>query len=375
MSDVDLLHMRRALELAARAHGRTRPNPCVGAVIVAANGEVLGEGFHRRAGMPHAEVEAITAARAAGRDVRGATIYVTLEPCNHTGRTGPCTVALLEAGIARVVIAQRDPNAVSGGGMERLRAEGLRIDTGLCEQEALLLNGPFNTFHRLKRPLITLKWAMTLDGCTSLPNGESKWITGEAARAEVHRRRAASDAVLAGIGTVLRDDARLSARLDDPDAPPPPLRIVLDSMLRLPADSAFVRDGSPAMVACCEAADESRERALRERGIEILRLKRGPHGISIPDLIFCLYSRGIQSVSIEGGRTAAGCFLEHRLVDRIEAWIAPKIAGGGAEHLGPIRLPNPLESINDALALQHTQITRHGDDLLVEGWLDDRQLK
>ncbi len=365
--------MHRALELAARAIPDTRPNPAVGAVITTADGELLGEGYHRKAGMPHAEIEALNDARARGNSTHGATMYVTLEPCNHTGRTGPCSEAILKEGIARVCVAMRDPNGAARGGIERLRDAGVEVDFGLLESAALLLNPGFNTYHLLKRPLITLKWAMTLDGCTAVPGGDSKWITGEAARAEVHRHRAAHDAVLAGIGTVLNDQARLNARGVALPAGPPLCRLVLDSQLRLPTDAPFIGPygDSRAIVVCAEDADQGRQAALEAVGVEVWQVKRGPSGVSLPDLMIRLYEQGVQSLYVEGGRTVAGRFAEHSLTDRIEAWIAPKLAGGGAAHLGPMVRSEPLQLMSEASQLHHSRLRELGGDFLLEGWLTE----
>lgn len=368
--------MQRAIDLAARGRGVTRPNPCVGAVIVDGEGQILGEGWHKKAGGPHAEVEALNAAKAGGHDVKGATMFVTLEPCNHQGRTRPCTEAIIEAGIGHLVIAMRDPNQSARGGAERLRDAGISVDVGVLRHEALLLNPDFNTFHMLNRPLVTLKWAMTLDGCTAMASGDSRWITGEAARREVHRRRATHDAVMAGIATVLRDNARLTVRLSDEEigslAPEGfrPVRIALDSMLRLSPFSAFVRErDSKAIIVCAEDAGEDQEQRLRNAGAEVLRIRRGSFGISIPDLIARLARMKIASLYVEGGRTVAGRMLHHGLVDRLECWIAPKIAGGGVGHLGPIQLPEPLEKMSEARSLHHYNFDKVEEDFLVEGWL------
>ncbi len=368
--------MGRALELAARAQGLTRPNPCVGAVIVSAGGDILGEGFHRRAGQPHAEIDALRDASQAGRDVRGATMYVTLEPCNHQGRTGPCSEALIAAGIARAVVAMRDPHAAARGGVEILQAAGVSVQVGLRGVEAALINPAFVTFHGLGRPLVTLKWAMTLDGCTAVPGGDSKWITAEEARAEVHRRRSTQDAVLAGIETVLRDDARLTARVDNP-AGPPLVRIVLDSALRLTPDARFLTEGgdSPALVICCDDARVDLEEPLRRAGAEVLRVARGPRGVSLADVMFHLRAREIQSLTVEGGRAVAGSFLEAGLVDRVEAWIAPRLAGGGPAALGPIALPTPNAEMSQALDLSNPTLQAFGRDWLIEGWLTDHLFK
>ncbi|MCC6546286.1 bifunctional diaminohydroxyphosphoribosylaminopyrimidine deaminase/5-amino-6-(5-phosphoribosylamino)uracil reductase RibD [Candidatus Sumerlaeota bacterium] len=359
--------MRRALELAARAKGETRPNPCVGAVIVSADGRVLGEGWHRKAGEPHAEVNAIQDAQRNGNDTGGATFYVTLEPCNHFGRTPPCTAAIIAAGARSVVIAARDPNSAAAGGAQRLRDEGIEVASGVLEDEARLLNAEFFTFHGLKRPLVTLKWAMSADGCTSLENGESRWITGETARAEVHRRRALHDAVLAGIGTVMRDNARLTAR--DGASSFRPMRIVLDSGLKLSPGSAFAgeRDGSRAVVVAAEDAPEERGKALKNVGVEVWRLPRN----DLRALLTRLHQEKIQSVVVEGGRTVAGSFIAAGLVDHVECWIAPRILGGGATHCGPIALKNPLAAMSGAGSLLHTRMSQFDGDILIEGWLSN----
>ncbi|MBI1292535.1 bifunctional diaminohydroxyphosphoribosylaminopyrimidine deaminase/5-amino-6-(5-phosphoribosylamino)uracil reductase RibD [bacterium] len=359
--------MRRALELAARAQGNTHPNPCVGCVIVSADGGVLGEGWHHAAGQPHAEVEALNDAAGRGHGVRGATCYVTLEPCNHQGRTGPCSEALIAAGISRVVIATMDPHRKAQGGAERLRAAGILVESGLLARESALLNPAFMTSHLLGRPLVTLKWAMTLDGCTAVPSGDSRWITGDVARAEVHRRRAQHGAVLAGIGTVLADDARLSARPIG-GAPFPVMRVVLDSNLRLPPGSPFLQhvDKQQALVMCSSGAPADREAALIGTGALVARLN-GP--ITPERVLSDLHRRGVQSVYVEGGRRVAGSFLAAGLVDRVESWIAPKLAGGGSMALGPTSLQSPLARMGEALPLHTTSLSTWGNDFLVEGWL------
>lgn len=375
--------MRRALELAAKAGTRTRPNPAVGAVIVDSAGTVLGEGYHRAAGEPHAEIEALTDAQEKGREVKGATMFVTLEPCNHTGRTGPCSEAIIKAGISRVVIAQRDPHKEAGGGVEKLREAGIDVETGVLEQEALHLNPAFNTTHMLSRPLVTLKWAMTLDGCTSVPSGDSRWVTSDEARRMVHRRRAGHDAILAGIATVLRDNARLSVRLEPHEleevAPEGfrPMRIVLDSMLRLSPFSAFVREKDErSLIFCTEEAPAESEERLLAAGAEVARVTKMQGGISLKDLMAELYARGIQSLFVEGGRTVAGSLLAAGFADRVDCWIAPKLSGGGPKHMGPILMPESLEKMSDARVLHHTAMRSvGGEEILIEGWLTDHLFK
>ncbi len=365
--------MRRAVELARLGEGQTRPNPLVGAVLVAADGKAIGEGYHRAAGEPHAEVEALQDAQRKGHSPEGAAIHVTLEPCNHHGRTGPCTEALIGAGVARAVIAVRDPNRQAGGGVERLREAGIAVEVGVLREEVALLNPGFMTWHLLGRPLVTIKWAMTLDGCTSLAGGESKWITGEAARREVHRRRARHDAVLAGIGTVLRDGARLTARGMPPPPGPPRFRAVLDSRLRLAPAAPFLEeaeDASVPLVFCSEYAEESHADALRHAGAEVIRVGADGQGrLAAAEVLAALGTRGVQSVYVEGGRTVAGHLLGRGVADRVEAWLAPVLAGGGEAHLGPITVPAPPGAMADAWRLRRTTLHRVGEDWVAEGWL------
>lgn len=362
----DARWMRRALELARLAEGFTRPNPAVGAVIVR-DGRAIGEGYHRRAGLPHAEVEAL---RSAIGDVRGATLYVTLEPCNHTGRTGPCTEAVIAAGIARVVIAQPDPNPVASGGIARLRAAGITVDVGVCEGEARRLNAPFNIFHRERRPLVTLKWAMSADGCTATATAESKWITGEAARARVHEMRAHHDAVLAGAETVRRDDARLSARREGTAFEFAPLRLALSRSADIDPNSAFVRERLGRAVVVCGTAPATVRNALSSAGVELWELPLVEGFVAMHDLMARLHREGIQSLFVEGGRSVAGQFLAHGLVDRVAAFVAPRLIGGGAAHLGGIRLPEPIAAMDAARDLRETSIAVLGSDVLIEGWLN-----
>lgn len=366
--------MRRALDLARRATGQTRPNPLVGCVIVSAHGVILGEGWHQRAGEPHAEINAIHDAGQRGSALVDSTFYVTLEPCNHHGRTPPCTDALLRSKPRRVVVAMRDPNARAGGGLERLRDAGIEVVEGVLRGEALLLNPGFNTLHMLGRPLVTLKWAMSLDGCTSAADGNSKWITGEAARAEVHRRRSMADALLVGIDTLLRDDSRLGIRGHDQPPGPPLLRIVLDSRLRIPPSASFLRvpDNSRGIVCCIDSAPDAARRVLASTGAEVLALPAGDGGVSIQALLAELARRGVQSLIVEGGRRVAGSFLDAGVVDRVEGWIAPTLIGGGSAHLGPVQLVSLATApLSQAPRLHHPTSSLHGDDWLLEGWLSN----
>jgi diaminohydroxyphosphoribosylaminopyrimidine deaminase/5-amino-6-(5-phosphoribosylamino)uracil reductase len=296
--------MGRALELAERGRGMTSPNPTVGAVVVAA-GRALGEGFHSRAGAPHAEVLALAAA---GALARGADLYVTLEPCNHTGRTPPCVDAILRAGVRRVVAAVADPNPrVTGGGAHALAAAGLAVTLGCREREAIALNRAFFTVAGLGRPHVTLKWAATLDGKTADHDRRSRWITGAGARAEAHRLRSVSDAVVVGIGTALADDPALDVRLATP-WPREPLRVVVDSRARLPLHARVLAAGPPsrAVVAVTDLADPERVAALEARGVTVLRCKEEDGRVGPVDLLARLGALDVTGLLLEGGGELAG---------------------------------------------------------------------
>jgi diaminohydroxyphosphoribosylaminopyrimidine deaminase/5-amino-6-(5-phosphoribosylamino)uracil reductase len=297
---------------------------------------------------------------------------VTLEPCAHHGRTPPCADALIAAGIARVVVAARDPNPKAQGGLDRLRAAGIAVESGLLETEAHLLNPGFHTLHRLKRPLVTLKWAMTADGCTSATGGHAAWISSPESRRRVHVMRAEHDAVLIGIETALRDNARLTIR----DAPVPPgpalLRIVLDTTLRLPPNHPFVQAaGSPAIVVCGHAACAEREQRLRDAGADVWRAETDAHGtaIAVSALLATLHARGVQALLVEGGRRVAGSFLDACVVDRVAVFLAPTLITSGAESLGALRVADPPDTMRAAREMHHVTWTASGPDMLLEGWL------
>jgi diaminohydroxyphosphoribosylaminopyrimidine deaminase/5-amino-6-(5-phosphoribosylamino)uracil reductase len=316
----DRVWMRRALALAERGWGQTAPNPLVGAVVVR-DGHAVGEGWHTRLGAPHAEVEAL---RDAGTRAHGAALYVTLEPCNHHGRTPPCTEAILAAGIRRVVAAVADPHAAARGGAERLRREGVEVEVGVEEEAARELNAPF--FHSLAsdRPFVRLKLALSIDGALADATGRPGWLTGEEARAEVHRLRAGSDAIAVGIGTVLADDPQLTVR---GVAPPrvPPLRVVFDSSARLPLASRLVRSAreTPVLVVCW-APDPTHAAALEHAGVELL------HAATLPAALRALRARGVGSLLLEGGAGLASSFVRDAVVDRLIIFRAPLVLGEGA---------------------------------------------
>jgi diaminohydroxyphosphoribosylaminopyrimidine deaminase/5-amino-6-(5-phosphoribosylamino)uracil reductase len=323
----DLRHLQRALELAARARGHTSPNPLVGAVVVK-NDRKIGEGFHAAAGLPHAEREALAACE---EDPAGATLYVSLEPCAHHGRTPPCTDAILEASIARVVVASEDPTPeASGRGLGILRDEGVEVEMldGEVAQAARLLNQPFRKHARTGRPLVVLKSAMTLDGKVATAKGDSRWISGEASRARVHRWRTESDAVAVGIGTALSDDPRLTARIEGVSRQP--RRVVFDSEARLPLHSRLVTDAAelPLTLVCSRAAGRTAVQALESAGVDVLVASGENEAARVCSALDELGAREVQSLLLEGGPHLAGAFLEAGEVDEARIFVAPMLAGG-----------------------------------------------
>jgi diaminohydroxyphosphoribosylaminopyrimidine deaminase/5-amino-6-(5-phosphoribosylamino)uracil reductase len=351
-TDIDERHMRRALALAERGLFTTQPNPRVGCVI--AHGEVVvGEGWHRRAGEPHAEVHAL---REAGERASGATAYVTLEPCAHHGRTPPCADALVAARVARVVAAIRDPNPrVSGGGFAKLRDPGIEVATGLCEAEARSLNEGFLSRMERGRPWVRLKIAASLDGRTALASGESKWITGEAARDDVQRWRARSSAILTGIGTVLADDPRLTVRLDEPHVPP--LRVVLDATLRTPG-GAHVLDGSISTLVA-HATNRAPTDARFDR-VDRLGVEASGGKLDLAAILAALASREVNELQVEAGPILSGSFLASGLVDELLLYMAPVLLGDTAR---PLATLPPLASLAAAARLTMVEQTPCGPDL------------
>lgn len=355
---VDRRHMMRALTLARRGLYSTDPNPRVGCVI--AHGErIVGEGWHRYAGEPHAEIHALTAA---GREAAGATAYVTLEPCRHTGRTGPCTRALVEARVARVVAAMRDPDPrVAGRGFAALAAAGIEVETGLLEAEARALNRGFVSRFERGRPWVRCKLAATLDGRTATAVGESQWITGEAARADVHQLRAQAGAVLTGIGTLVADDPRLDARVDDTDCLAPPMRVILDSRLRTsPRARVF---SAPGRVLIATSREVSPCPALLDAGAEVISRPGDAGRVALDALMAVLAERGVNEVHTECGPTLAGALLEAGLVDEVVTYLAPMLLGDAAR--GMFTLPT-VTAMRDRVGLEITGVTRIGDDLRID---------
>lgn len=347
--------MARALQLAHQGLHSTMPNPRVGCVI-ARDGQVLGEGFTQPAGQDHAEVQALKACQSAGRETSGATAYVTLEPCSHFGRTPPCANALLQAGIKRVVAAMVDPNPlVAGKGLALLAEQGVETSSGLMAAEARELNIGFVSRMERGRPWLRLKLASSLDGKTALLNGESKWITGEAARTDVHRWRARSCAMLTGIGTVLADDPEMNVRYVE--SPRQPQRIVIDSRLRVPSGARII---APGTLVVCGEADMSRADALRERGAEVLALPSERGSVDLAALLPVLAQRQYNEVMVEAGARLAGAWLQRGLVDELLLYQAPVLMGDQAR--GLVDWP-ALTSMQQKQALQLRDMRMVGQDI------------
>ncbi|HET6281422.1 MAG TPA: bifunctional diaminohydroxyphosphoribosylaminopyrimidine deaminase/5-amino-6-(5-phosphoribosylamino)uracil reductase RibD [Polyangia bacterium] len=363
----DVAFMRRALALAERGRGSTRPNPVVGAVIIR-RGRVIAEGYHRRAGQPHAEIRALQALKQVG-GARGATLYVNLEPCCHTGRTGPCTTALIDAGFARVVVGCRDPNPrVDGRGLALLRRAGIRVDVGCLEDECLAANRAFAIWVRRRRPLVTLKVAATLDGYIAdgkaRPRRAPAWITGAAAREAAHGLRAQHDAILVGAGTVAADDPRLTVRLRRTRrGAATPLRVILDGRLRTsPAARVLpqARSGETTVVVGAAGAPQDRVRALERAGAEVVLLPGHRGRVPIARVLAWLATLDVQSLLVEGGADVHGAFVRARLVDGVAFFMAPRLLGGGIPVASGAQL-----SLGRALPLGPMTVRPVGHDLLI----------
>ena len=362
--DRDTAWMRLALQLAAKARGQTAPNPMVGAVVVR-RGRVVGYGYHRRAGRPHAEVIAL---RRAGLRTRGATLYVTLEPCQHQGRTPPCCPTVVNAGIRRVVIAARDPNPLTNGrGVRLLQRAGIQVRVGVLAAEARRLNEPFETVMRRSIPLVIGKIAQSLDGKIATVSGESRWITSAAARHQAHQLRRRVDAILVGVQTILQDDPLLSARGVGGQAHRP-LKVIVDSRLRTPPTARCLSAASsaPTIIATVAAAGAGRS-ALERRGAEIwvFRRKAGQSGVPLAPLCQQLAQRGVQQLLIEGGGEVLASAFAQRLVGRVVWWISPILLGGR-------RAPTSVSGagwprLATAPRIYDMTVTRVGRDLRIEG--------
>ncbi len=355
--------LARALELARKGLGRASPNPAVGAVVVK-DGKIAGEGFHETFGGPHAEVVALEAALGgAGERAKDGTLYVSLEPCRHEGKTPPCTDAIIDAGIARVVYACADPNREAAGGGELLRQKGVEVARDVLGEKARDFYAYFFKHVRRGKSFVTAKWAMTADGRLATRTGDSRWVTSDDARARARILRAESDVVIVGVGTVLRDDPKLTARTGDGREP---LRVVVDSGLRTPPGSElFSVAGGGVLVACAESAPEEREKALRKRGADVLRLPAPGNRVSFEALLDALHERGKLRLLLEGGGTLLGAAFDSGAVDEVCVFMAPKIVGG-KQAPGAVQ-GRGVARMTDALPLTGERWENVGADIMLRG--------
>jgi len=354
--------MEQAIELAASADYHTSPNPMVGAVVVR-DGKVVGMGAHMRAGEPHAEVHALNTA---GDAARGADLYVTQEPCSHHGRTPPCVDAVIAAGVKRVVIGMQDPNPkVDGRGISALRAAGITVISGVLEQRVRKLNEFFVKHVTTGMPFVTAKFAMSLDGRIATHSGESRWITSDEARQEVHRLRHMHDAILVGANTVLRDDPNLTTRL--PEGGRSPLRVVVDSRLRVPFEARiFGQESGSVLLATSDRARGDRLREFEKRGVPVVVLPADHGRVGLPDLLRHLGEREAISLLIEGGSSMHGSAFDQRLVDKVVAFVAPRIIGG-IEAPGAVG-GHGVDALSDAHALRDVEVRSIGPDVMIAGY-------
>lgn len=365
MMDQHEMYMKRALALAETAMGHTSPNPMVGCVVVK-DGRVVAEGCHEKYGSFHAERNALTRCE---EDVSGASMYVTLEPCCHTGKTPPCTDIIIEKKIGRVYVGAMDPNPkVAGNGVKILREHGIKVETGILEEECLRLNEIFFHYISTGLPFVAMKYAMTLDGKIASFTGDSKWVTGEKARQHVHVLRKKYSAIMAGVDTVIADDPMLNCRIEEGIDP---VRIICDSHLRIPMESQIVRsaDRIPTIVACAEDVDETIRHRLETTGVETIKTE-GEKQVSLPALFRKLGERKIDSVLAEGGGTLHGSLLSSGCVSRVYAYIAPKLIGGyGAK--SPVE-GKGMEKMAEAKGLSDIEILSLGEDICVTGRMEAR---
>ncbi len=360
----DIGFMTMALSLARQGWGFTSPNPMVGALVVK-DGQVVGQGFHQAAGGPHAEVHAIDDA---GPKARGATLYVTLEPCNHTGRTPPCTEKILASGIAKVVVAMGDPNPhVTGDGNARLRSAGIPVVSGVCETEARRLNEAFVTHTTTGRPFVLLKCAMTLDGRIATRTGDARWVTGKASRQAVHRMRHGADAILVGIGTIRKDDPSLTTRLETTNGKDPQ-RVILDPRLTLSPEARVLRLNSKAdtIIAIGPGVCATRLRPFRRPGVQLLESQLVNGRIDLAALIKRLGQMHVTSLLIEGGARVIASVIRENVADKACFFYAPKILGGD-DGVPVCRGPGP-ERMKDAVVLTDISVQRFEDDVMIEGY-------
>ena len=364
MSDQDQIFMKQALRLAAKGRGQTSPNPMVGAVIVAGE-TIVGKGYHERVGGPHAEINAL---RNAGEKAAGATLYVTLEPCNHYGRTPPCTMAVADSGIARVVVGMADPNPhVAGGGAACLRSRGIAVAMGMLEHECRLLNQAFIKHSSTGLPLVILKAAATLDGRIATRTGDSRWVSNDRSRRFVQELRCAADGVLVGIDTALADDPQLTVRIRRKPPCRQPVRIILDSHLRLPVSSRLVQTAGdlPVWVVGGEDAPREREVLLEAAGVVVLRAPVADGRLDLYSVLKECGRRQLTSLLVEGGGRVLGAFLEQHLADSCHFFYAPKVLGD-PDAIPMVRGGSRL-TMADALPVYEVRVRRFGEDVMLSG--------
>ncbi len=362
----DMEFMQRALILAENGIGKTNPNPLVGAVIVK-NGRIIGEGWHERYGQAHAEVNAV---RNASEPVDSADIFVNLEPCCHYGKTPPCTEMLIEKGIKRVVIGSVDPNPKVGGkGVQRLREAGIEVIVGVLEEESRKLNEVFFHYIEKRRPFVVMKTAMSIDGKTTSPSGESKWITGTEARNDVQKLRNRYSGIMVGVETVIKDDPELTCRLEGGKNP---VRIILDSNLRIPQESRVLKDQqyNTTIVACTDSAPYERVSALKEMGVRIFCCKSFNNHVDLKDLMEKLKESAIDSVLLEGGSAVNDSALSNGIVSKIILYIAPKIIGG--EKSKTFVGGKGIERLTQAYPIRFESVERIGEDLKITAYLKEK---
>lgn len=360
----DERYMKRALELADRAKGHTAPNPLVGAVIVK-DGRIIGEGYHHKAGEPHAEVNAVESAE---ESVKGATIYVTLEPCSHYGKTPPCADLIIRSGFNRVVIAAVDPNPlVAGRGIKRIRDAGIEVEVGVCDKESMKLNEVFNYFIITQRPFVHMKYAMTLDGKIATETGQSKWISSEASREHAHTLRGELSGIMVGIGTVLKDNPQLSCRVP---GYPNPVRIVVDSQLRIPLDSAVTANQNEAktIILTTSFAAEEKLAALEHMGVDVIKVKATEKRVDLYEAMNVLGKKGIDSILLEGGGQLNASALEADIVNKLTVYIAPKLVGG-EKAVAPV-MGKGVQHMSDAYQFKDVQTYQIGEDIVIEAERD-----
>lgn len=365
-TEKDIKFMKKALSLAKKGEGHTSPNPMVGAVLVK-NGNIIGSGYHKKAGLPHAEIEAFSDAKNKGNSIKGSTLYVTLEPCCHKGkRTPPCTEAIVREKVKKVCVSTLDPNPkVSGKGIKNLRENGIKVETGLLGDQSKKINEFFNKFIVSKKPFVILKMASTLDGNIASKTGDSKWIGSNEQRKKAHLLRAKVDAVLVGINTIEKDNSRLNARIDNKKITQP-IPVVLDSKLRISPKANVFKFNEKVIIATTIIV-KSKMNNLEKQGAYILKVKQDKYGkISLPDLLKLLGKMDISSILIEGGSTVAASALKSKIVDKVVLFYSPKILGGdGLSMIANLQ----KTSIKSAIKLKDISYKKFNDELMVEGYI------